>query len=280
MSRCLPGRALAAAGALGAVLAVGAFGVRPSAALEPPAQLPAAPYQAPPSWVCELLQLITGVDVCAQGGPAPTDPPPSTTVAPPAPPPEPPPAPPTSVPQLPFDPPTTAPPTTAPPTRAPAPITVAPALPGEIPGTTTAPPPTTVSAPPAEVVVESPPLELARPLAPLAPAPEATAPPPAPAEPAPVVAPAPRLLSPGFIEPDVRVHHPRPLPPERVPPPLKAHQSIIRSVIDSTSGPIGRRLVALAGVLCAVLLGILAARIDDRIGLVRRIQAYRHIDDH
>ena len=178
-------------------------------------------------------------------------------------------------------PPTTAPPTTAPPPRAPAPITVAPALPGEIPGTTTAPPPTTVSAPPAaEVVVESPPLELARPLAPLAPAPEATAPPPAPAEPAPVVAPAPRLLSPGFIEPDVRVHHPRPLPPERVPPPLKAHQSIIRSVIDSTSGPIGRRLVALAGVLCAVLLGILAARIDDRIGLVRRIQAYRHIDDH
>ena len=38
--------------------------------------------------------------------------------------------------------------------------------------------------------------------------------------------------------------------------------------------------VALAGVLCAVLLGILAARIDERIGLVRRIQAYRHIDDH
>jgi hypothetical protein len=60
---------------------------------------------------------------------------------------------------------------------------------------------------------------------------------------------------------------------------MSGDRSLIRSVISSTSGPIGRRLVALAGVLVAVLLGILAARIDDRTHVVRRLQERFHVDE-
>jgi hypothetical protein len=49
-------------------------------------------------------------------------------------------------------------------------------------------------------------------------------------------------------------------------------------VIDTTSGPLGRRLVALAGVAIAVLLGVLAASVDQRTDLVRKLQERRHID--
>jgi hypothetical protein len=65
-----------------------------------------------------------------------------------------------------------------------------------------------------------------------------------------------------------------------LPEPRREDRSLIRSVIDTTSSPIGRRVVALAGVLLAVVIGILAATIDDRTQLVRRIQESRHVDEH
>jgi hypothetical protein len=57
-----------------------------------------------------------------------------------------------------------------------------------------------------------------------------------------------------------------------------ADRSVVQSVIDTTSGPLGRRLVALAGVAIAVLLGVLAASVDQRTDLVRKLQERRHID--
>ena len=65
--------------------------------------------------------------------------------------------------------------------------------------------------------------------------------------------------------------------PEAVPPPYKGN-SVVRTVIDST-GPIGRRLVIVAGVLVSVLIGIGAYRLEDRTQLIRRIQEWRHIDE-
>jgi hypothetical protein len=82
----------------------------------------------------------------------------------------------------------------------------------------------------------------------------------------------------GPIRPDVVARSPRPLLEEPMPVPMSGDRSVFQSVIYSTSGPIGRRLVALAGVAIAVLLGILAASIDQRTDLVRRIQQRRHID--
>ena len=71
------------------------------------------------------------------------------------------------------------------------------------------------------------------------------------------------------------------VPRDVLPEPRREDRSLIRSVIDTTSGPIGRRLVALAGVLLAVVIGILcAATIDDRTQLVRKIQEHRHVDEH
>jgi hypothetical protein len=60
---------------------------------------------------------------------------------------------------------------------------------------------------------------------------------------------------------------------------MSGDRSVIQSVIYTTSGPIGRRLVALAGVAIAVLLGLLAASFDQRTDFVRRIQQRRHIDE-
>ena len=84
----------------------------------------------------------------------------------------------------------------------------------------------------------------------------------------------------GLVEPEVLVQPVVEVPRDIVPEPRRTDRSLIRSVIDTTSGPIGRRVVALAGVLLAVAIGILAATIDDRTQLVRRIQEHRHVDEH
>ena len=84
----------------------------------------------------------------------------------------------------------------------------------------------------------------------------------------------------GLVEAEVLVQPVVDVPRDVVPEPRRSDRSLIRSVIDTTSSPIGRRLVALAGVLLAVAIGILAATIDDRTQLVRRIQESRHVDEH
>jgi hypothetical protein len=96
---------------------------------------------------------------------------------------------------------------------------------------------------------------------------------------APIVSSAPLVLynSPGPVTADIKPRAPRVVPPEAVPPPYKGN-SVVRSVIAAT-GPIGRRLVIVAGVLVSVLIGIGAYRLDDRTQLIRRIQAWRHVDD-
>jgi len=110
-----------------------------------------------------------------------------------------------------------------------------------------------------------------------------SAPPPATAPPvlatAPIVTSAPLVLysNPGAATADVKVKAPRVVEPEAVPPPYKGN-SVVRTVIDST-GPIGRRLVIVAGVLISVLIGIGAYRLEDRTQLIRRIQDWRHVDD-
>jgi RND superfamily putative drug exporter len=48
--------------------------------------------------------------------------------------------------------------------------------------------------------------------------------------------------------------------------------------VDST-GPIGRRLVIVAGVLAGVLLGMAAFRLEERTHVLRRIQEWRHFDN-
>jgi len=96
---------------------------------------------------------------------------------------------------------------------------------------------------------------------------------------APIVTSAPLVLfsNPGVVAADVQVKGQRIAPPEAVPPPYKGN-SVVRTVIDST-GPIGRRLVIVAGVLISVLIGIGAYRLEDRTQLIRRIQEWRHVDD-
>ena len=110
-----------------------------------------------------------------------------------------------------------------------------------------------------------------------------SAPPPATEPPvlatAPIVTSAPlvRYSNPGPVAADVKVKGPRVVDPEAVPPPYKGN-SVVRRVIEST-GPIGRRLVIVAGVLVSVLIGIGAYRLEDRTQLIRRIQEWRHVDD-
>jgi len=110
-----------------------------------------------------------------------------------------------------------------------------------------------------------------------------SAPPPATAPPvlatAPIVTSAPLVLysNPAAAAADVKVKAPRVVEPEAVPPPYKGN-SVVRTVIDST-GPIGRRLVIVAGVLVSVLIGIGAYRLEDRTQLIRRIQEWRHVDE-
>jgi hypothetical protein len=84
----------------------------------------------------------------------------------------------------------------------------------------------------------------------------------------------------GLVLADVQAAPPVDVARDVVPEPRRGDRSLIRSVIDTTSSPLGRRLVALAGVLLAVVIGILAATIDDRTQLVRRIQEHRHVDEH
>jgi hypothetical protein len=96
---------------------------------------------------------------------------------------------------------------------------------------------------------------------------------------APIVSSAPLVLynNPGAVTADVKAKAPRVVPPEAVPPPYKGN-SVVRQVIAST-GPIGRRLVIVAGVLASVLIGIGAYRLEDRTQLIQRIQRWRHVDD-
>jgi hypothetical protein len=96
---------------------------------------------------------------------------------------------------------------------------------------------------------------------------------------APIVSSAPLVLhsNPGPVTADVKAKARRVAPPEPVPPPYKGN-SVVRRVIAST-GPIGRRLVIVAGVLVSVLIGIGAYRLEDRTQLIRRIQQWRHVDD-
>jgi hypothetical protein len=91
-----------------------------------------------------------------------------------------------------------------------------------------------------------------------------------------VAVPYGRVFVPQVVAPAV----PRTAAPssETVPMPL-AGRSLFRSVIETTSGPIGRRLVALTGVLFAIVLGIAAAKLDDRMQIISRLQARRHVDD-
>jgi hypothetical protein len=96
---------------------------------------------------------------------------------------------------------------------------------------------------------------------------------------APIVTSAPLVLysTPGAVAADVQAKRLHLAPPEAVPPPYKGN-SVVRTVIAST-GPIGRRLVIVAGVLVSVLIGIGAYRLEDRTQLIRRIQEWRHVDD-
>jgi hypothetical protein len=84
----------------------------------------------------------------------------------------------------------------------------------------------------------------------------------------------------GLVVAELAAPHSVEVPRDVIPEPRREDRSLIRSVIDTTSGPIGRRLVALAGVLLAVVIGILAATIDDRTQVVRKIQEHRHVDEH
>jgi hypothetical protein len=77
---------------------------------------------------------------------------------------------------------------------------------------------------------------------------------------------------------DVKAAAPRVAPEEPVPPPYKGNRSVVATVIDS--GPIGRRLVIVAGVLIAVLIGIGAYRLEARTDLIRRIQEWRHFEEY
>jgi hypothetical protein len=96
---------------------------------------------------------------------------------------------------------------------------------------------------------------------------------------APIVTSAPlvRYSNPGAVAADVQVKGPRVVQPEPVPPPYKGN-STVRTVIDST-GPIGRRLVIVAGVFVAVLIGIGAYRLEERTQILRRIQEWRHFEN-
>jgi hypothetical protein len=185
------------------------------------------------------------------------------------------------------------PPTTVapPPTTVP-PVTATPAVP-EVPSATLPPP----TAPPAPPPTAAPPTAPPAPPPPPAPAAAEQAPPPT-RSPAPATSPTtaaatvaptapptappttlPRRIG-GLAVPELPA--PRAVEASRdvLPEPRREDRSLIRSVIDTTSSPIGRRVVALAGVLLAVVIGILAATIDDRTQLVRRIQESRHVDEH
>jgi len=96
---------------------------------------------------------------------------------------------------------------------------------------------------------------------------------------APIVTSAPLVIyrNPGLVAADVQGTA-RAVPREAVPPPDKGNRSLVRTVIDST-GPIGRRLVIVAGVLASVLLGMAAFRLEERTHLLRRIQEWRHFDN-
>ena len=97
---------------------------------------------------------------------------------------------------------------------------------------------------------------------------------------APIVTSAPlvRYDNPGAVAAEVQVKPRRVVPPEAVPPPYNGNRSLVRAVLDST-GPIGRRLVIVAGVLAGVLLGMAAFRLEERTHLLRRIQEWRHFDN-
>jgi hypothetical protein len=97
---------------------------------------------------------------------------------------------------------------------------------------------------------------------------------------APIVTSAPlvRYGNPGAVVADVQLKARGVGPPEPVPPPYKGNRSLVRAVIDST-GPIGRRLVIVAGVLAGVLLGMAAFRLEERTHVLRRIQEWRHFDN-
>lgn len=272
MSSYLLRRLILAIGVSGVVLALGLFaGAGPAAAA--PSGPAVSPSQTPdPRW-CAFLLWLTGRDICASLGNTPT--------------PSPPPGPPASQPAP--EPPTTPAPTPPPPPPPPPTVTTVPLA------TTPAPPPTMGAGSPTEnpsaTVPVAPPPPTAAP-ATSAPAQAlgapaggggGSAPPPATEPPvlatAPIVTSAPLVLhsNPGAVAPDVRQKGPRVVEPEAVPPPYKGN-SVVRKVIDST-GPIGRRLVIVAGVLVAVLIGIGAYRLEDRTQLIRRIQEWRHVDD-
>jgi hypothetical protein len=173
------------------------------------------------------------------------------------------------------------------------PVTAAPAVP-EVPSATLPPP----TVPPAPPPTAAPPTAPPAPPPPPAPAAAAEQAPPPTRSPAPATSPTtaaatvpptapptappttlPRRIG-GLAVPELPA--PRAVEASRdvLPEPRREDRSLIRSVIDTTSGPIGRRVVALAGVLLAVVIGILAATIDDRTQLVRRIQESRHVDEH
>ena len=96
---------------------------------------------------------------------------------------------------------------------------------------------------------------------------------------APIVTSAPlvRYSNPGPVAADVQVKARRVVQPEGVPPPYNGNRSLVRTVLDS--GPIGRRLVIVAGVLISVLLGMGAFRLEERTHILQRIQEWRHFDN-
>jgi hypothetical protein len=84
---------------------------------------------------------------------------------------------------------------------------------------------------------------------------------------------------PELVSADVRPRGPRVAPDEPVPQPYKGNRSVVSTVIDPT-GPIGRRLVIVAGVLVAALIGIGAFRLEERTHIIKRIQDWRHFEDY
>ena len=292
MSRYLLRRTIFAVGVSGVVLALGLLAGAGPAAAAAPSGLAVSPSQTPdPGW-CAFLLWLTGRDICASLGSGPGGPadhpsadacasrhPSAAARAPPPPPPTPPPR------RLLRRP---APPTPPPPSRAapdhdhdrrPAAHHGA-GSPAESPSATvpvappTAAPATTAAA--AQALGASA-ASAAGAVAGGSAPPPATEPPVLPT--APIVTSAPLVLysNPGAVAADVKVKGPRVVDPEAVPPPYKGN-SVVRRVIEST-GPIGRRLVIVAGVIVSVLIGIGAYRLEDRTQLIRRIQEWRHVDD-
>jgi hypothetical protein len=271
VSRSLALRALAGAGAFAASMALGTgwASAAPTATEGTVSTRTfAAPAQAPGQSWCDFLLWLYGWDVCAGGnggggggggpgpgggngggggGPGPGGPP--TTVAPV--------------------------PTTMPP------VTAAPAVP-EVPSATlppATPPPTAPPATPPPAAAEQAPAPTAAPRRSSPTTAAATAPPTVATVPPTVPTTLPQRIG-GLVVAELPAPHAIEVPRDVVPEPRHEDRSLIRSVIDTTSGPIGRRLVALAGVLLAVVIGILAATIDDRTQLVRKIQEHRHVDEH